>query len=406
MNLGKITEITKKVTFLKNYSSLLMPIVIIVVGIFLFIPVQLMSSGLKKQIEKESASVGRKIKSLSGGTVSREQWKVEEEYQKAFASEANQTSVIMKQSSERELLSYKLFPELKDTSTLIFKEFGQLYCSGIDNFLVNINAHDCPTEVEIARSLQKSSLTGGSDSSQQATRLSEVEATIVDALCKSRARSASVYINATDLAGYSFWSNYEYIGMDQAIRDCWYWQLGYWIIEDVLHTVGEFNSGTTSVFESPVKRLLYVNFTTRSRSEANRNDVMPKYITSSKEILFLPHTARISNEGMDIVQFEFSVIIRADEIVPFIKKLCSSKEHKFSGFNKELPEAPYKHNQISILGLDVEAFDVQDATHKFYRYGDDAIVQLTLSCEYIFGKSSYDAIKPTVIKQGGETKSE
>ena len=181
---------------LKNYSSLLVPVVIAIVGILLFLPAQLMSRSLKKQIEDGSVAIGKKIKSLSSGAVVRDQWKVEQEYQKAFAEDANQISLLMKHSSERPLLSYKIFPEPKETSTLIFKQFGQQYREGIDSRLAKLNAHDCPTAVEIANSLSKGALSTGEAAAGPATRSSEVDATIIDALCRAKARSSKVYANA------------------------------------------------------------------------------------------------------------------------------------------------------------------------------------------------------------------
>jgi hypothetical protein len=401
MNLSKIKGLTQKANILKNYSSLLVPVVIATVGILLFLPAQLLSRSLKKQIEDGSVAIGKKIKSLSSGAVVRDQWKVEQEYQKAFSEDANQISLLMKHCSERPLLSYKIFPEPKETSTLIFNQFGQRYREGIDSWLVKLDAHDCPTELEIANSLSKGALTGGSGGSVQASRLSEVDDTIIDALCKARARSSKVYANAANIAGYSFWENYEYVGMEKAVQDCWFWQLGYWIIEDVLDTIDVCNANSASVFESPVKRLLSIDFATKASGNSKKLDARPIYITSSKNVMVLPCTARLSNSDIDVVHFEFSVIVQAKEAMRFMKELCNSKKHEFRGFSNELPEPQlYKHNQITILGADISAINPSASAHKLYRYGD-AVVKLSLMCEYIFEKSGYNAIEPASVKQEG-----
>ena len=403
MNLGKFKDLAQKVNILKNYSSLLVPIVIALVGIFLLVPSQLMSRGLKKQIENESLTVGKKIQSLSGDVVVSDQWKVEQEYQKAFTEDANQIASLVKHSSERTLLSYKIFPEPKDTSTLVFKEFGQRYREVIETRLAKLNAHDCPTQVEIANSLQKGALATGAEGTRQlSSGSSEIDATIVDALCRSKSRSSIVYANAADLAGYLLWENYEYVGMEQAVQDCWFWQLSSWVIQDVLDTIEACDSGSASVFESPVKRLLYVDFASQSMlgmSNDKRADVRPVYVTSVQHALVVPCTARLCNSDIDVVHFELAVIVRAKEIIPFMKELCSGKEHKFHGFSNELAEQVYKHNQITILGVDIESVDLASQAHRLYRYGDDAVMKLSLSCEYIFDKSGYDAIKPALIKQ-------
>jgi hypothetical protein len=404
MSLGKIKGLTQKVNVLRNYSSLLVPVVIAIVGILLFLPAELLSRNLKKQIEEESVATGKKIKSLSSGAVVRDQWKVEQEYQKAFSEDANQISLLLKHSSERPLLSYKIFPEPKETSTLIFKQFGQRYREGIDSCLAKLNAHDCPTALEIANSLSKGTLSGGPGGSVQGARSSEVDATIINALCVARARSSKVYANAANIAGYSFWENYEYVGMEQAVQDCWFWQLGYWIVEDVLDTIEACNTNSESVFESPVKRLLFVDFSTKGaagKSSGKKLDIEPIYIMSSKDVLTLPCTARLSNSDIDVVHFEFSVIVQAREVMKFMKELCSAKQHEFRGFSNELPEPQlYKHNQITILGVDISAIDSAALAHKLYRYGD-AVVKLSLMCEYTFEKSGYDAVKPASLKQKG-----
>ena len=36
--------------------------------------------------------------------------------------------------------------------------------------------------------------------------------------------------------------------------------------------------------------------------------------------------------------------------------------------------------------------------HKNYRYGDKAIVKLSLLCEYIIDRTAYDLIKPKSVK--------
>jgi hypothetical protein len=297
------------------------------------------------------------------------------------------------------LLSYKIFPEPKETSTLIFKEFGQRYQDAIEKRLASANAHDCPTTVEIERNIQGATPgQSGSEAGRSTSRSSEVDATIIDALCKAKARSSYVYANPTDIAGYEYWEKYEYTGMEQAVQDCWFWQLGYWVIEDVVDTITMCNSGSGSIFESPVKRLLYIDFAGRDVTGSRKN-VRPSYIIfTDKDVVTLPFTGRVSNDDIDVLNFEFAVIVRTKEILSFMKELCSSKSHKFSGFFNELTEQTYKHNQITILRASIESLDLQGSEHNLYRYGDDAVVKLTLLCEYIFERSGYEEIKSTALK--------
>jgi hypothetical protein len=372
------------------------------IAVLLFVPTQLMSSRLKKQIEDGSISIGKRIQSLSKSTVSRNQWEVEQEYQQAYERDANQIALLARQSSQRPLLSYKIFPEPKDTSTLIFKEFGQRFRSAIDKLIADANAHDCPTDAELQKGLQGSSLPrsrGGLAGSMGMERLSEVDATITDVLCREKAEHASVYANPMDLSGYEFWEEYKYTGMDTAVEDCWYWQSAYWVIEDIIDTMDALNSGSNSVFTSPVKRLLDVNFALGDRGVSKKTAARPHYVLSIEEVLTEPPTGRFCNDDIDVVHFNVVVVVNTKAVLPFMQQLCSAKQHRFRGFSGREQEQVFKHNQITVLESNIRSIDRKDATHNFYRYGEDAVVELDLICEYIFNKSGYDEIKPESIKK-------
>jgi hypothetical protein len=84
--------------------------------------------------------------------------------------------------------------------------------------------------------------------------------------------------------------------------------------------------------------------------------------------------------------------------LPFMKELCSGKQHKFRGFSCDEQEQLCKHNQITILESKIRPVNREDQTHSLYRYGDEAVVELDLICEYIFNKKGYDEIKPESVK--------
>lgn len=403
MDISKFKGLIHKLSFLGNYSSLVLPVVIVLVAVLFFIPTQLISSRLKNRVERDSVSVGRRIESLRKSTISRNQWKVEQEYQEAYERDANQMALLAKQSSQRQLLSYKIFPKPKDTSTLIFKEFGRRFRASVDKLIADANAHDCPTDAELQRGLQGSSLPSSGGSLEKG-KLSEVGAMIADVLCREKAQSALVYASPTNLSGYEFWEEYEYAGMNTAIEDCWYWQLAYWITEDIFDTIDALNFGSDSVFTSPVKRLMEVNFTTSARNTGLRGTgVKPSYVFSVKEGLTVPHTGRFCNGDIDVLHFNVVVVVSAKEVLPFMQRLCSAKLHKFRGFLGEEQEQVFKHNQITVLESNIRPIDREEKTHNLYRYGEDAVVELSLICEYIFNKSGYDEIKPESVKQYGES---
>jgi len=401
MDISRLKGVIQRLSIFKDYSSLLVPVVIVLVGALIFIPTQLMSSKLSKEISKESVSIGKRIKSLSQDVVSSDQWMEEEKYQEAYERDANQIALLAKQSSQRQLLSYKIFPEPKDTSTLIFKEFGRKFREAVDGQIARVNARDCPTAAELQRSLQSSGTSrrpgrrGGSSS-----RLNERDTIIEDVLCREKAEAASVYANPADLSGYEFWGEHEYAGMGEAVKDCWYWQLAYWVIEDVIDTIAACNSGSDSVFTSPVKRLMAVSFTMSGRGSGSRGKAgdRPSYVLSIEDGLTGSLTARLSNDDIDVVHFNVIVVVSAKAVLPFMQQLCSAKQHSFRGFFGEAQEQIFKHNQIAILEYGVASINRGDIEHNLYRYGEDAVVRLDLICEYIFNKNGYDEIKPELVK--------
>lgn len=401
MDIPKFKDLIQKASFLRNYSSLMLPVIIMLVGLLLLIPTSLMNSKLKKQIENESASMGKRVKSLSDSAVSRDQWKVEQEYQQAYETDANQIAFLAKQSTQRKLLSYKIFPKPKDTSTLIFKEFGQRYRGGIDEMIVRTDALDCPTPAELQRGLKGSSSSGSLQVLGLArSKLSEVDATIADVLCREKAESARVYANPTNVSGYEFWKEYNYVGMDTAVADCWYWQLAYWVIEDVFKTIEASNFGSSNVYTSPVKRLISVDFSGDSRGASRSSTERPIYALSLQDgALTQPHTGRFCDEDIDVLHFNVVVVVSTKAVLPFMQQLCSAKQHVFKGFFGKEPERRFKHNQITILESKIRSVERYNSEHDLYRYGEDAVVELDLICEYIFNKSGYDEIKPESVKK-------
>ena len=406
MDVSKFKDIIKKVSVFKNYSSLLVPVVIVLVGVLLFVATQLMGGKLKKRIADESISKGKQVESLSSKPVALDQWKEEQEYQQAHERDANAIALFALQSTQRQLLSYKIFPEPKDTSALIFGEFGRQFCAVIDELIARVNARDCPTETELERSLQsRSSSDMRRRRGRSRRRLSEVDATIVDVLCRDKAESACFYANPADLSGYEFWEEYKYAGMDEAVKDCWYYQLACWVIEDVIDTTGTLNSGSNSVFTSSVKRLLNVSFTTKDRVRRSKRvrekviDDRPSYVLSIRDGLTMPWTERLCNDDIDVVHFNVSVVVSTKAVLAFMQQLCSAKQHKFRGFSGESQEQVFKHNQITILQSQITPIDREDDTHSLYRYGEDAVVRLDLICEYIFKKSVLDEIKPKSVEE-------
>ena len=412
MEANKLKDITEKLRFLKDYSSLVIPVVITMVGVIVFVLALLMGSKFKDKVTNESIPKGDRIKSLSNQVVSSEQEDEEKKYYDDYERDANEIVTLARQSSERVLLSDKIFPEAKDSSSLLFEEFAKNYRDGIDLLLADINALDCPSEAELEKSISGGSSLSGSARSRRQRRPTSLisgsnDAKIRNILCEKKAEGASVYTNAADLSGYEFWEEYEYPGLKGAVEDCWHWQLGYWIIEDIIDTIKSMNSGSDTVYTSPVKRLVSVDFTPGGASSGGSrgsrirrtNNNRPSYVTTLQEGFTPPYTGRLCNNDIDVVHFNVVVLIDVKKVLPFMDELSSAKEHAVRQADTQTARKS-KHNQITILKDRLDSIDLSAEEHKLYRYGkEDAVVKMELVCEYIFNKSGYDTIMPNSVKE-------
>jgi len=421
MNTPNLKIIT---AILRDYTSLVMPLVLIAVAVIMLLATPLlMGSKLQKKIDENSVRLARRIETLRSEAVPGEQWKVVQEYQKAHRADANQISQLAQQTTQRELLSYKIFPEpRRDESLGIYQEFGQRYRASIDAMLEQLNATECPTEQEVQDILATSSpgaRTMGSGmpfpSGGGGFSRSKVETMIADVVCTERAKSASMYAVASDLAGYHYWQpeeggregeTFEYTGIEESVEACWYWQLGHWIIEDVATTISALNGDSDSVLTSPVKRLVSVRFDRSGMSSRASDSGRPEYVILKQNQQPAALTLRTCNGDTDVVHFDLSVIVSNRDVLRFMRELCSGKTHRFRGYLGNEPEQIFQHNQITILASRTEAVQREGSEHALYRYGDDAVVRLDLECEYIFKRSGYEDIMPASVKEllgGGES---
>ncbi|MGB2863804.1 MAG: hypothetical protein WBC05_10805 [Sedimentisphaerales bacterium] len=441
MNMPNFKDILQKLSVFKNNLSLLVPVIIALVSVLLFIPTQLMSSKLKKDVEQESINKGgRRIASLETSAVSRQQYEMEAERQKAHATDANEIAKLAIQSTQRELLSYDIFPEpdANGFSGLIFQEFGQRFRSEIDKLIVDVKGRDCPTDVEIERGLENSSsrsrsrgrgFSMGMGSSPRGSsggayggsmRFGNIDRMIVDEICQARAKTISVYVNPADISAYEYWKEYKYdVKQEEAIEDCWYHQLAYWIIEDIFATFEAMNSGSDNVLTAPIKRFMGISFTMGLKSarrsggggvfrSVGRRKVQnkqeeadrPVYVRDKQDALSETCTGRYCSDDIDVTHFNFSIIVSTKSVLPFMKQLCSVKEHEFRGYPDGTdPPQTFKHNQITVLESKISSINPNDQTHRYYGYGDESVVSLDLICEYIFDVGGYDSMIPEPVRK-------
>jgi len=431
MDISRIKDVFGRLGFIKNYSAYILPILLTAGALLLLVPAKVLSVRLRNTVGKQSVDKGKQVKNLSAQQVSSRQWQVERLYQDALATDANGMAELLSRTAQRELLSYNLFPQPKDTSVQIFEQFGQGYRQAIERLITEYGAKHCPTQVEIDQALRKTgteqpyaggdfspraSLGGEMGGWQASTRnVGRVEQMIVDELCRATAANASFYASVYDIAGYEYWgkgggdgdaegggeSVYQYQSIEQSVQECWYWQVGYWIIEDVFAAIGVMNSGCRSVLDCPVKRLEQVGFGTAGQAQMGviaQSSARPSYVTSGGGALVPSCTGRVGNEQWDIVHFRVVVLTSARSVLPFMEELCRAKEHTFKGWSGQEAVRVFKHNQITILSSRIAPVVPGVAAHELYRYGDDPVVEMELVCEYVFERAGYDQIKPEFIK--------
>lgn len=392
------------IRMVKKNSALLLPIGIAIVAGLLFIPTILAGNSLKSQMQ-ESLNIASKITSLSRNTVPADQYKIERFFQQEHAADANAISMLAQQTSQRELLVYGLFPEPTETSSVVFMDFGKVYRKAIENIIADMHAQDCPTDAEISEVIKTGGAVSQPGASVTSTILSSRNEAIIEQLCRDRAHSIPVYATANIFSGYDFWDNYNYNGRDEAIYDCWKGQLAFWIQKDIADTIMVMNKNSSSVLDSPVKRILGISFSGTSKSDTSVTQTssssdLPNYVKSKTEGITLPWTDRISDDDIDVVQFAFSVIVSGKAVQPFMKELCSQKLHSFKGWSGQENPQQFPHNQITILKSSLEPITKgTGSTSDKYRYGEDSVVQLSLVCEYIFYKAGYKKVKPKALSE-------
>lgn len=456
-----LSVVLEKLSFLKNNLALLVPIVLAVVAALLFIPTTLFSKSLKGKMDKESVRVGQQCDSLMrNGVVAKKQFEVEQQNLKGYAQDANEMIRLNEQSVQRGLLSYRIFPEPTDSASQKYEDFGKAFCNGILTMIQGIQGTVPPTPEEMgldasgmmggpggagamggagnpygaAAAYDPRAMMGGRGGGLQGNDLmaeyTKQSRDIQDAICLDKAMSGSVYVTPVDIVGYEHWSTYVYnTGRDEAIESCWYWQHGYWIVEDIFQTLAQCNQGSSTVPSSPVKRLVGLKYMqdmnmnmgaggmgmyARTMDYASmaggpgrgmagmQKENKPQFLKSGSQALATPSTARYSNEEYNIIHFNVSVVVDASYQLEFMKALCSGKTHRFRGFKGNEPEQIYKHNQITILACQVKPVVRKDMTHNFYRYGDQPVVEMSLTCEYLLPIEGYAALTPTILATSEE----
>lgn len=406
---------------LRKYSAMFIPIGIALVAVVLIVTTILMGGSLKKQM---NASVNQYtvLKELLSSAVSQKQWEVEKAYQDEHQKDADAFAALAAQSSQRNLLAYDIFPspDPNETSSTIFFNFAQAYTSAIDALLMKMKAGQPHTSAEMAMATRAAQASGSAGSAVDGVQK------LTDVLSKQRAQSMQVYADPYAFAGYNYGSTLAITNRDRAVTECWYWQVAYWIQEDIAETIIATNSGSKNVLDAPVKRLLGISFQSPDSTALGRtgmtvsggvssapavvseysiaggagvNPEWPKYAKTIVDVFASPSlTNRASDDSIDVVRFSFAVVMRASSLMPFTSQLCSEKTHTFTGFDGKSQPKQCVRNQITVLGYSALPVDLAVDEAMFYRYGNDALYKVNFVCEYIFDRAGYDPVKPEVVK--------
>ena len=320
--------------FLKKHAMFLIPAAITVAAVLLFVATSLMRAGINDEMQKRIGE-GKTVKSLAGKAVSARQSEEEKQYQDAHEADAAAISALVVQSSQRQLLSYKVFPKPQGTSRQIFSMFAEAQKKAFEALLDDIGALDAPSNNEIDKVAGINSTNRvniGSRTRRPNTSIRDEQSSreqITELVCKTRAEQIPVYASPSALSGYDFWEDYTVEDIEDATEKSWYCQLAYWIQKDIVDTIKKINADSTCVSDSPAKRLLDVSFadTTggfgrRGKTQNATADVRPSYVASIQDGLTASCTARIGNDEIDVVHFNVDVIVSTKAILSFMQKLC------------------------------------------------------------------------------------
>ncbi len=427
-------------SFIKKYSLLLIPVGIALAAGVVIVLTILTSHSLARDIAAKSLQPNGQITSLLRNPHSERQPDVEKTRQDRRANDVKGVLNLAMQCTLRELISYRIFIEERDSSQQLFDEYGQNYRLAVESLVRSMQALEAPSDMEVRDVLNESTqpALGGArgyrdmgyggfkrpGTSGSTRRNDSARKAMLDAICSKRAEEIRVYANPNLFKWYEYWGDFQYAGAEPAIQDCWYSQLACWIYEDVVATINKLNAASRNVYSSPVKRLFGMSFReavdypkttgrvaygggrTADRGYfgdelySSRGDA-PEYIRypESGVLDVEPWMGRVCNDDIDIVHFSVGVITSSSAVMSFMEELCSVKEHVYcKGYKEDGERLTFQHNQIGILKSDVIAVERDAPENANYRYGDEAVVRLDLVCEYVFNRSGYDKIKPESIK--------
>ena len=125
--------------FMKKYLSLVVPVSLVLVAALLYLPTKMIGGSLSRDVENKSLAPARQIDTMLRNVPSSRQHEMEMDYQNRYSEDALMINKLSVQTTQRALISYKIFPKPKDDSQQLFDEFAGSYCEEIKDLVKLIN---------------------------------------------------------------------------------------------------------------------------------------------------------------------------------------------------------------------------------------------------------------------------
>lgn len=430
--------------FIKKHAFLIVAILVVLLAGGLFVFGMRISSANRKKL-KELENRCNQIPSAS-----KLKHNNQIDYIRSVAQERNTKAEALLQSinqvSRRPLLMEDYFPVPSYDIIIYSGRFAESYIGFIDTLLTEMGAGDRPTKLEEDKVRKDYMGSQVGTSANAAANYSYYNMPtpgmptapgqpknpaeeLVDALRRKRAESIKLYASSDALFGGQYWNAIrekpEVDDRDAMLRRAWYTQLAAWIQKDVADSLHQVNISSTSVVNAPVKRLVEISFggdplsgasgpatggadtagivTRRVADSAMR---MPIYVLDPGETsnttaggetgapktktyfgqMTRSWTNRASDDLIDVVHFELSVIIDTTAIVDFVNIMQDVKTSEGT-----------RRNQITVLLMNTSPINLRQEEAAGYYYGGGSLAELRMICEYVFFHKGYQDLMPEPV---------
>lgn len=414
--------------FVKKHLFLVLCAAAALVGVALLIMAILLQSANKGEFDKVKRQIDS-VKTLTSKAVRDDKLEHYQDLVSRIRTQSENIELQARQTTGWNLIHPQVFPEpFAEPWLFYYRQFADRYLTLVQDFCNRLNAKDRPSDAEIRLQSDETSAsrdTFGARDSSEKQKLSRN-------LFRQRAQEISIYANPWTFCCYEGWNSkdWENAAKETIFLDSWFTQVAAWIQEDVVQAIVQMNQASSSVEESPVKRLIEMSFAgkafgvsggrssgtslgrsvptsvgsgRRTSDRSSAGNQLPAYVivggtrsgTGISGQIVDPWTRRTSGEIYDVVHFEITVIIDTTRINDFINALQGQRSTALDDPNEN---STLRRNQITVLCCRILPFDNEDEQEAGYYYGPGSLALLQLPCEYVFFRKGYDHLKPQLVK--------